>query len=149
MAAAAVADERDGAVAALRDALQPALQAEQAAVGAVDVEPNAGRVRPMSHAPQPLGHHGERVVAGEEAGNQHDRAAVPARNAVPAVDGIDEQTPELRLPAQLVQMTPPPQLLRDGHGETLPRGADGLVSRRCRGCSRSSLRRAIWTPTAC
>ena len=104
------------------------LERVERAVRAADVPGDAGAVRPVAHPLEPAGHHRHRRVPGEEAGDQHHRAAVAARDALARVDGVDHQPPELRLPAQLGAVVPPPVARRIGRGGRGRGGVEGSAS---------------------
>ena len=57
-----------------------ALHVRHLRVRAVDVEADARASRAVVRAPQPALHQAERVVAGQEAGNQHDRLPLARRH---------------------------------------------------------------------
>ena len=124
--AAAVADQGDLPPGLVHDPLRPQLERVERAVRAVDVPADAGAVWRVAHPLEPAGHHGHRRVPGEEAGDQHHRAAVAARDAPARVDGVEHQPPELRLPAQLGAVVPPPAARRIGCGGRRRGGVEGL-----------------------
>src|SRR5207237_5079418 len=104
-------------------------------VRAVDVEEDPGGVRAVADAVEPARHHPERVVAGEEARDQQDGPPVSARDAAAVEDGIDREARQLGLPAQLVELAPPPGALgldgrRHGGDRTGSRGGQ-VYGRHC------------------
>jgi hypothetical protein len=108
VAAAAVPDDRNAAAAARVQRGRSPRDLHERPLGAVDVEQEPRGRRPVADASQPRRERRERVVPGKEAGQQQDRAAVPARDAAAVEDRVREQAHGLELPAQLMEVAPPP-----------------------------------------
>ena len=100
--------QRDGAPSALGDALQSALEPQQRAVRTIDIDADPRPVRAMTHPPQPVSHHGQRRVPSQDSRDQQHGTAVAAHDALSAENRVHQQPYQLRLPAQLMYMTPPP-----------------------------------------
>ena len=111
-AAPALADDRDLLAGVLGEALQARLEPGAGLLGAADVRADPGAARVVAVLAQPVGHRREAAVAGQEAGDQHHRAAFAARDAVAA---------EHRAAAQLGQLEPEarlaPQRREVGNGQ--------------------------------
>src|SRR6266480_438400 len=69
--AAALADERHALPGRIGQAVEPLRQPLHYGAGTVHVRAHAGALRAVSGPAQPLGHQPQRVVAGEEARDQH------------------------------------------------------------------------------
>src|SRR3954471_22824046 len=91
VAAAALADDGDALAGGLGEALEPLGEAIGRRVRAVDVRADAGALRVVPGAAQPLRHQAERVVAGEEARDQQHRLAAGVLDALTAVHAAAEQ----------------------------------------------------------
>jgi hypothetical protein len=72
VAAAAVTDDRDLAPGRQVHVVQDPLEPVDGGVGALDVEGDAGPPRGVAEPAQPGGHHGQRLVAGQETGDEQD-----------------------------------------------------------------------------
>jgi hypothetical protein len=109
-----VADHRHPAAGVLGQPVDAALEAIDRAVGAVDVHHEAARPRRVADPQQPGGQHAERLVAGEEAWQQHDGAPVAVRHAATEAEerGVDGQPVRLEHPARLGDRAPPPGVRR-------------------------------------
>ena len=78
--AAAVADDRHAAARPRVEGGDAPLHALERPLRAVGVEDEAADRRTVAEPPQPAGERGQRVVAAAEARDEHDRAAVAARD---------------------------------------------------------------------
>jgi hypothetical protein len=63
-------------------------------VGATGIGNEAAQLRPVANPPQPCRDDSERLIAGEEAGHQHDGTAVTARHVDAIQDGVGQQAGE-------------------------------------------------------
>ena len=92
VAAAAVADQRHAPAVAVRGAPRRGARPARARGREQPVlATNPHVLRPVADPPQPRGEHQQRLVAGAEAGHQHHRPPVAARDAAAVEDRIDEQ----------------------------------------------------------
>ena len=111
VATAAVAKEGDRSATLAMDQLEALVESVEGAVGAVDVEADPRAARNVADAPEPAREHPERLLSGEEAGDEDHVRSVAGRHASPAEDRVDEQAGQLRLPAQLAHVGAPPAAL--------------------------------------
>jgi hypothetical protein len=78
-----------------RDVLVPDLrhtmtEARQHVLGVKDIELDAGKIRLISDALEPIEKNAQRPIAGQEARNQQNRTSVAMRHATPAKDRIPQ-----------------------------------------------------------
>src|SRR3954454_23755646 len=86
-AGAALTDDGDLLAAVLGQAFHAPLEALARALGAVDVHGDPGTTGAMPRVLQPVAHAPQRVIAGEQPRDQHDRLALAVADAFAAPDG--------------------------------------------------------------
>ena len=115
--AAAVADDRDSPLRGRVECVDAPLDSLERALRAVRVGDEAADGGAVADPPQPPRQGRERVVAAEEARDEHHGAAVPRRDPAAAVPHrVDGEAGRLEHPARLAEVVAPPAAGRNGLG---------------------------------